>query len=84
MDKVELLKKQYRSQLEPFLTFLQIRREELSETDWHTAVSKTENHVLTSPDQYLSGLTEKNKAETDQIIRSLFRELLEEPDEPNS
>lgn len=86
MDKIEHIKhikERYRSQLAPFLDLLRIRKHDLAEKEWHDAVNKTAGNVLASPDQYLSGLTQKNNAMVDAIIKDLFRELLDGHSEPN-
>ena len=70
------LQQRYRGEINPLLEMLRHKQSKLPHLEWLDLVQKTEQHVINSPDQYLSELSEK--VEMNLIIRHLFKEFVKE------
>ena len=55
---------------------LKHRKAELTDVDWINLVRQTEEHIIKSPDQYLSEVSQKEILSS--LIHHLFNEFLEE------
>lgn len=76
MSDLASLNQKCRREIRPLLEMLKHRKAELTDVDWINLVRQTEEHIIKSPDQYLSEVSQKEILSS--LIHNLFNEFLTE------
>ena len=79
MEGSKELTRKYRGELRPYLEMLMHHKYSLPELEWRAFVSKTEQSIVTNPDQYLVGISKKDVDE--RIVHTLFLEFIANMDQ---